>query len=541
MRSQAMGKLTRSHWSALVLSAALAACGGSDDEAVPAIVAGADTVTLAAGQSAQLLGNDSLGGSAVTSGAGGNVSVILAGSATLPAGIALDNTGRLSVAAAAAPGAVNFSYRLCETQRPDNCASAEVRLTVPAPPIVAGPDTLTLAAGASADLLANDTLAGAPASAASVTATASAALPAGIELSAAGLLSVGPGVAPGSYEFGYGICQKLALSNCASATVKLTVPSLGNLTGRAVDAATGVGIAGVSVKVGNISVLTDASGAFSHGAVAVQERVSVQFDSPDYAETTRIARVSASGSSDVQVRMLKVGVSASVDVAAGGTVSLAGSTARVSLPANGVQRADGSVPAGAMTVKLTAIDPASDSSVMPGDFTTLVEERALPIESFGAINVRLSDAAGAALNLRAGQSATIRIPLASRSANAPATIPLFYFDGAAGRWVQQGTASLAGSGASRYYEGTVSHFSTWNADQVYDTVRVLGCLADAAGTPIAGAQLHSDGVDYSGTSSAISGADGKFILPIRKSGSATVVGLSGRPAEQHRSRRPRRR
>lgn len=507
-----------------LMAMGLAACDDGGDST--AVVAVADTLTIATGQTGDLLANDTLGGSAATTGSAGNVVFSVTG--TLPAGVtAVDGT--VSVAADAAPGAFTFSYQICEATVTGNCATAAVQLTVPPPAIVATADTFTLAAGASGDLLANDTLGGAAASATTVTASVSAtsaSVPAGITLSAGGVVSVAAGVAAGDYPVTYTICQTSVPTNCATAVVTVTVPSSGLLTGRAVDSTTGLGIAGVTVRIGTATAITDTSGNFNMANAPVGDRVTVVFDSSAYAQSARIASVRSSATSDVQARLVPVGATASVDVAAGGTVTVANSTAQVVLPANGVQRADGSVPTGNMTVALTPINPATDSAVMPGDFTTIVSGAAVPIESFGALNVTLTDSAGAALNLRAGQTATLRIPMGSRNGDVPATIPLFYFDNASGRWVQEGTATLAGSGTSQYYEGTVTHFTTWNADQTYNTVLVTGCVADAAGARVAGAYVAADGVDYTGTSFAVTDATGAFSLPIRKDSLATIAGIA---------------
>ncbi|OYV01721.1 MAG: hypothetical protein CFE45_03635 [Burkholderiales bacterium PBB5] len=350
--------------------------------------------------------------------------------------------------------------------------------------------------------------------------------PTGLSLSAGGVLAVATGTTAGTYAVNYQICQATVPSNCATATATAVVPAVGTVSGRAIDANTGAGVAGVTVSAGAVQTTTDASGNFSLGGLAVADRQPVVFTSTTHAESVRVATVRTGSSTDVQARLQPVGASAAVDVAAGGSVSVTGSTARVTLPADGVQRSDGSVPSGNMTVRLTAINPGIDSTLMPGDFTTLVSGTAAPIESFGAINVALSDSAGSALNLRSGRSAVIRIPVGSRNGSPPSTIPLFYFDNASGRWVQEGTATLVGSGTSAYYEGTVTHFSTWNADQVYNTVRITGCVADAAGLPVSGAQVVSDGVDYSGTSNATTDASGQFVLSMRKDSTATLVAVS---------------
>jgi hypothetical protein len=503
----------------------LGACGGGGGNSEPAatpIVATADTLSIANGASGQLLANDTLGGAAVTT---SSISFSLT-TTTLPSGVAVSN-GVVSVGADAVPGNVQLAYKICETARPSNCADGTASITIPAPAIVATADSFSLLAGGSADVLANDTLGGTAATAARVLVNASGSLPTGIDLSATGLVSVSASAAPGSYAVGYRICQKVATSNCANGTATVTVPAAGALSGRAIDAATALGVPGVRVAVGNLSTTTDATGAFNLAAVPTGSRVTVLFSADTHAEAASITSVVTGRSSDVQVRMLKVGATVDVPAASGGTVTLAGSQARVVLPAAGLQAADGSLATGSVRVRLTPINPAVDSATMPGDFTTLVSGAARPIESFGALNVRLSDSNGAPLNLRSGQTASIRIPLASRSAIAPATIPLFFFDTSSGRWVQEGTATLAGTAPNQYYEGTVSHFSTWNADQVMNTVRVNMCVVDSTGARVAGATVFSDGVDYSGTSSATSDAAGNVSVAIRSNSQATVTSLSG--------------
>jgi hypothetical protein len=521
-----------SWWATTTLAAAaaaLSACGGSDGDSsgtTVAVTAATDAFTLDHGQSAQLLANDRIGSAAASTGSGGNAVFTLT-TVTVPAGFAITAAGVVTISGPAAPGVFNLAYQLCEAASPTNCANGSAQITVPAPPIVAVADTFNLTLGGSGDTLANDTLRGAAATAATVTASATGTLPTGVTLSAAGLLSVGNSASPGTSTIGYRICQTVALANCATADITLTIPVLGTLSGRAIDAATGSGVPNVTVSAGGLVATTDSTGAFSIAGLTATPRLTVLFNATTHAEAAGITRIGGAATSELQVRMLRVATTATVAVASGGTVTVAGSPAQVVLPADGLQRADGSIPTGNVTVRLTPIDPASDSAVMPGDFTTLVGGTPTSIESFGALNVGLADAAGAALNLRSGQSATVRIPVATRSATVPATIPLFFFDTTIGRWVQEGTATLAGTGAGRYYQGTVTHFSTWNADQVMDSVRVTGCVADANGARVANAFVASDGIDYSGTSSATSNGTGDFTIAIRRSSLATLVALSG--------------
>src|SRR5690606_9555659 len=141
-----------------------------------------------------------------------------------------------------------------------------------------------------------------------------------------------------------------------------------------------------------------------------------------------------------------------------------------------------------------------DPSLMPGGYqaiSTTGEEGLM--ESWGAITATFTDAAGEGLQLAPGQTATIRIPVAAaRAGNTPATIPLFYFDQAAAIWREEGVATL--SADETFYEGTVTHFSSWNADIIYQTLMVSGRVVDEVGQPVAGASIYSQGQDYIGSS-----------------------------------------
>ena len=61
-------------------------------------------------------------------------------------------------------------------------------------------------------------------------------------------------------------------------------------------------------------------------------------------------------------------------------------------------------------------------------------------------------------------------PAAPRAPTLPATFPLYHLNETTGRWTQEGTATLQTDPATgaKYYEGTVSHFSTWNADRMIE-------------------------------------------------------------------------
>jgi hypothetical protein len=316
-----------------------------------------------------------------------------------------------------------------------------------------------------------------------------------------------------------------------SSPTAVVVPPPGNsggtITGKAVNSVSGDPVVGASVSAGSATSVTDATGSFTLTNTSVGERVVVRASAGTFAPGFKTVAVSAGSSGAVQIALVPQGAVVAINATTGGTASIAGTAAQITLPPNGVVLADGSAYSGSINVQLAAINPASNLSAMPGELLTARGGGTIPIESFGALSVVLTGAAGQNLNLGAGKTSTIRIPVASRtgSAEIPATIPLFYFNETSGLCIEEGSATL--NATRTFYEGTVTHFSTWNADRAIDTITFTGCVADAAGNRISGAVVTSEGINYSGSSRTTSGANGVFTIPMKKSAFATIVGLSG--------------
>jgi len=157
--------------------------------------------------------------------------------------------------------------------------------------------------------------------------------------------------------------------------------------------------------------------------------------------------------------------------------------------------------------------------LMPGDFQAQDPEtgETSQIESFGALDLTFEDSAGNPVQLAEGETATLRIPVAERvAAGAPATMPLYFYDEEAGFWVEEGSADLMTlPSGEQAYEGTVGHFTTWNADRRSETVQATGCVVDSEGQPLAGIRIRSEGVNYIGSSRSISDVQGVFTIPVR--------------------------
>ncbi|PTT79773.1 hypothetical protein DBR42_20745, partial [Pelomonas sp. HMWF004] len=300
-----------------------------------------------------------------------------------------------------------------------------------------------------------------------------------------------------------------------------TPAATGQISGQVLSAADASPLPGARITAAGSSTISDAQGRFTLGSLAPASATVLRIQAEGHMDAVLPLPVTANQATTITQRLVAAGSAQTFNAATPGTLRAANSLASVDLPADGFVVAGSNTAAtGTLTARLSVIDPARDPAAMPGRY---VASTGRAIESFGAITVDLRDAAGNKLNLKAGATATLRIPLSSRSATPPATVPLFHLDEATGQWVQEGQATLKITADGSYYEGTVSHFSSWNADQEMDTIFVNGCVNDSAGKPASWVLVQTSGIDYSGMSYDATDANGKFRVAIRKNSLAELL------------------
>lgn len=171
--------------------------------------------------------------------------------------------------------------------------------------------------------------------------------------------------------------------------------SPGTVVGQVVSFATSAPVSGATVKTGTGTATTAADGKFSISAPA-GNRTLVRVEATGFAEAFPVVRVTSGQTANLGVKLVPIAATDTVSVAAGGTVLVSRSTARVVIPANGLVPEPGGTPAGTVSVLLTLINPATDPNLMPGGFTGLTAGGGseTPIESFGVLGVDIRDAAG---------------------------------------------------------------------------------------------------------------------------------------------------
>jgi uncharacterized repeat protein (TIGR01451 family) len=186
-----------------------------------------DTATLPNGRAAQVavpnvLVNDTVNGNPATL-----ANVTLRQTATSNPNVTLDAaTGAVNLAANTPAGTYTVTYEICTRTSPVVCDTATATVTVGQAPIdaVNDPQAVVGPTGGTIPILANDTLAGAPAVAdqLNITITSPGGLT-GLTVNPQGNIVVPPNTAPGSYTVTYQICERLNPANCDTATVPVVV------------------------------------------------------------------------------------------------------------------------------------------------------------------------------------------------------------------------------------------------------------------------------------------------------------------------------
>ena len=323
----------------------------------------------------------------------------------------------------------------------------------------------------------------------------------------------------GAYTITYSATDAAGNTATATRTVNVVASASRTVQGIIRDFSTGTGLPGIDVSAGTQTVTTGTDGSYTLPVDEnLPERVVVTISGDGFATTSGIPVEGA----DLEVDMLPVASSADFDPTQDYTATVAGSTATVEITGDSLVRTDGSAPVGQVTAELTPINPAVDIDIMPGDMMALDGGNLVPIQSYGALVVDFTDSEGNKLNLASGTTSTIRIPVSTRGQTLEASIPLFYFDEAQGVWIEEGTATL--SGDQTYYEGTVTHFTTWNCDDYYISVTISGCVQELnASVRVPYANINLIGQNYNGSASARADANGDFTISAMQNGTSLIT------------------
>ena len=284
-----------------------------------------------------------------------------------------------------------------------------------------------------------------------------------------------------------------------------------SISGNIIDA-NGTAISGASVNIDGQTVITDINGMYTVMNIVATNRVSIDVTHSNYLANSRIVDVNDTDISlDITLDTPKETLT--FDSTLGATISET-SGASVQLPANGYVDANGLPYAGSIIVKMAyhAITTQSGRDTFPGTFEGIDSNGStFPIQSYGFMNVELTDPQGNALNLDGDSTATLTFPT-DNTIYTPSTVPLWYYDETLGYWVQEGEATNVGHYST--FVGTVTHFTSWNLDAKGPRAEFTGCVEDENGTRIPNAQVQFRSINWD-----------SYTRPTDTNGSISVINI----------------
>lgn len=299
----------------------------------------------------------------------------------------------------------------------------------------------------------------------------------------------------------------------------------------------GAAVAGVSVTVaGHDAVISNDQGWFNVSEITAADRLVINFKKTGYAPTAQIVRIRKGLSTFVDAVMAPIGNVEEVSSSTGGTVSHAGGS--MTIQPDTLITESRTPYTGQAKVSVTVFDPTvvAHQDAFPGEFKGLkLSGETVPIISYGFVDVNVTDDSGNPLQLASGKTADLSIPIpASLRADAPATMPLWYFNEGSGIWQELGTFDRQGDA----YVGTIPHFSVFNTDLDAATSTVIGRVVDRAGNPVEGARVEIRGVrprDCWKSGETSTPENGKFRVPVDAKSVCKIVvsknGVSSTPRE----------
>jgi hypothetical protein len=304
------------------------------------------------------------------------------------------------------------------------------------------------------------------------------------------------------------------------------IEDVGSISG-IVSYANGYAMEDATVSAGSQNTTTNEEGYFVLTAVPEGSTL-VEFGNDGYMSTFRVADVRSTAATHYPDIVLVAVESGTVDAATGGQVATGDGSGTVDFVADGFVNAAGAAYTGDVTVQLNAMttDDEDFYGTFPGEFSGVREDgTVVPMVSFGFMAVQLTGENKAPLMLADGTTAELNLTIsAEKAVDAPATIPMWYFDETDGLWHEEGEATLAGN----TYTADVAHFTTWNWDVPIDDIcSITGVVVDDQGLVVNGARVLSRGVDAAIMAEAFTGTDGTFTVNALKNSETDVWAVSG--------------
>lgn len=234
----------------------------------------------------------------------------------------------------------------------------------------------------------------------------------------------------------------------------------------------GIPIAGAKVKYSGGEATTAANGTFTLNSTITTD-TPITVSAPGYADFSNVYKPT-SGKILIHATLLPIAVTATINPAVANTVATPGGAAIVFPAMSGITEQ--------LSVSLTHIRANTrDILSAPGNFSAVTTTGSqVMLISQGMLDVVIKGVqTGQIYSLANKGPFTLKIP-ASIPSTAPATIPLWFYNTATGKWQEEGSAILTNG----IYEGSVTHFSTWNVDSPICTINgTCACINATVNDP----------------------------------------------------------
>ncbi len=298
-----------------------------------------------------------------------------------------------------------------------------------------------------------------------------------------------------------------------------TAQNYGLLLGR-VQNESGTLLGSVTVVIQGKAVQTNEQGWFSVSELTSGTNKQVSFSKSGYLVTYKVVDINTGQSSFIDATLATAPPTQTV-TSTGGSITPTGG-GQITFQSGSFTDAAGNAFTGPVMVSAKYFDPTSSTynQVFPGNYSGVTQSGApATLQSFGFIDANLKSTSGSTIKLASGKASTLTIPIQpSMQSSAPASISMWYYDTTAATWKEEGTANRVGNN----YVGTVTHFTSWNWDRIYDVCYITGRVIDGDGNPIQNAYVTCEGIDYTGLSYRYTGSDGRFQIGVRVSSTVKV-------------------
>ena len=219
-------------------------------------------------------------------------------------------------------------------------------------------------------------------------------------------------------------------------------------------------LSGVAININGHSTTSDVQGNFNIPALSVSpDHCVILCKKAGYFNAAVSQSPISNGITEISVSMMAASVNQSFSSQSGGSVVL--TKGKIDFQPGEFIKKDESTYSGQVSAALRYLTPDDSNffQFFSGDPTSNKSDGSLTsLVPYGIFRTQINGGSGEELGIAKGNSAILTFAISSDMlANAPAQIPLWYFDENSLTWKEEGSAQLIGTN----YVGKVSHFTDW--------------------------------------------------------------------------------